>query len=74
MALRVACMARTRWVHFVGLDIWGVCVLQNPAPLGWWLGGVGPGRWPAEPEADYVDSDNVPSGNQIVGDRGPCRG
>lgn len=73
MAWRMVCTAWTRWVHTVGLSIWGVCacVLQNPAPLRWWLGGVGPGQWPTEPQVDYIDSDNVPSGNQIMGTEGP---
>lgn len=35
-------------------------------------GGVCPGQWPTEPRADYIDSDDVPSGNKIVGAEGPA--
>ena len=40
--------------------------LQNPDPPGWWLGGVGPGRW-QQSQSDY--SDTVPNGNLTVGNR-----
>lgn len=37
-------------------------------------GWCGPRQWPAEPECDNSDSDNVPSGNQMVVNGGSCRG
>lgn len=74
----MVCMVWACWVHVAGVGYIGegvrACALQNPAPLGWQLGGVGPGQWPAKAESDYSDGDNVPSGHQIVGDRGACRG
>lgn len=33
---------------------------------------MGLGQWPTEPQANYSDSDNVPSGNQIMGTEGPA--
>lgn len=66
----------TCWVHIAGVGYF-VCVYMWVAELrssGVVAGSVGPGQWPAEPESDYRDSDNVPSRNQILGYRGSCRG
>lgn len=48
-----------------------VCVLQDPDPLRWRLGGMCSVQWPAEPESQYSGSDKVPKGNHIRETEGP---
>lgn len=48
----------------------GHCRIQTLRCGGWY----GPRQGPAESECDNSDSDSVPSGNQMVGNRGSRRG
>lgn len=67
----------SRWhgygVHAVRAGDMGWCMdtaESRPSGVAGWCG---PRQGPAEPECDNSNSDNVPSGNQMVGSRGSRR-